>query len=346
MAMDHNRKNYTDALGGLIRLAVCREVLPRAAYDQTLDTGMATWQAGAQWRCPRRWMANALGVVVLLGVTVVFIVDRIAVPSAEVASLEQIIGTVETRVANDMDWNVLTHAGQFVNTGNWLRTGPGSRAGILLLNGASLHMDHSTELVFDSGSSIRLLAGKVYVDTGNGSFNTRASDDGVLSVATVVGTARDVGTQFEIQYINDVYRLRIRKGQVNLTRNSDEVNNVAGEEVIIDAEGQLTKGRVAPDDPAWNWAESVASAPDVDNQPVTVLLQWVARATGRSIQYAQPELETEAGRIILYGDIRHLLPMEALDVMLATTDLAYEILENGIILVRLKTGSIRSFTGD
>jgi hypothetical protein len=40
----------------------------------------------------------------------------------------------------------------------------------------------------------------------------------------------------------------------------------------------------------------------------------------------------------LHGSIRHLAPLEALSVMLATTDLEYVIPDDRSILVRFKSG--------
>ena len=76
--------------------------------------------------------------------------------------------------------------------------------------------------------------------------------------------------------------------------------------------------------------------PDLDDQPVTVLLDWVARETGRTLRYASAEVERQAATTILHGKIGQLAPLEALDAMLATTDLAYEVREDGTIEIRHK----------
>jgi hypothetical protein len=69
---------------------------------------------------------------------------------------------------------------------------------------------------------------------------------------------------------------------------------------------------------------------------VTVLLTWVARETGRAVRFASPDIERKAGTTILHGNIRHLAPLEALSVMLATTDLEYTLPDDATILIRLK----------
>jgi len=338
--MDQHRNDRdNDMLARLIRLAGRRENPPREAYEETLAIAAAAWQQKARRHRRKIHWTRAAAALLLAGVIAVFITDRAPVPGAEVARLARAIGTVETRVADDMAWHALVEYGEAVNVGNQLRTGPGSRAGIRLLDGVSLRLAAATEVVFDSGSRVRLVSGKVYVDTGVPRHDHRSRTAGRMEIVTKAGTARDLGTQFEVQYAGEAYRLRVREGRVVLARGGAQLENSAGEQLTINADGHLEKVRVAPDDPEWQWAESVASAPEVENEPVTMLLEWVARETGRTVRYARPELQKKAAGTILHGSIRYLAPLEALDVMLATTDLAYDLSENGTILIRLKTGS-------
>ena len=43
-----------------------------------------------------------------------------------------------------------------------------------------------------------------------------------------------------------------------------------------------------------DWVHALASAPDIDNQPLTILLAWVARETGVAVRYATPAIERRA----------------------------------------------------
>ena len=91
---------------------------------------------------------------------------------------------------------------------------------------------------------------------------------------------------------------------------------------------------IAANDPDWRWIHSLASAPDIDEQPLTVLLAWVARESGVKVRYASPAIERKATATILHGSIQRLKPFEALEVMLATTDLRHEVLSDGTILIK------------
>jgi hypothetical protein len=64
---------------------------------------------------------------------------------------------------------------------------------------------------------------------------------------------------------------------------------------------------------------------DVDGQPATVLLRWVARATGRQLEFANEHAQQLAERTVLHGTIGDLSPALAVRAVLATTSLSAEI---------------------
>ena len=67
-----------------------------------------------------------------------------------------------------------------------------------------------------------------------------------------------------------------------------------------------------------------------------MLLAWVARETGRQLHYESTAVEARAANVILHGNIRHLAPLAALDVMLATTDLEYTLVGD-TMEIRIRT---------
>lgn len=91
---------------------------------------------------------------------------------------------------------------------------------------------------------------------------------------------------------------------------------------------------MGPQDVYWEWVHAVAPVPLVDGRPLAVLLDWVARETGRPLRYASPTIREQAMNTVLHGRIRDLAPLEALEVMLATTDLDYALLADGTIEIR------------
>ena len=138
-------------------------------------------------------------------------------------------------------------------------------------------------------------------------------------------------------YRNDAYRLRVREGRVKLSRGAGVITSTAGEQVTIDPSGAVARVQLQQDDKAdWQWTQALAPPPDIDGQPLSVLLTWVARETGRTVRFDKPEIERRVQSTILHGDIHLLSPLDALSVMLATTDLEHVLSDDDTILIRFK----------
>ena len=67
-----------------------------------------------------------------------------------------------------------------------------------------------------------------------------------------------------------------------------------------------------------------------------MLLNWVACETGKRVIFEAPGVRLKVSNTILHGSVRNLPPLEALDVMLATTDMDYILLDSSVILIRLR----------
>lgn len=314
-----------DALARLIQAAGRREAPPERAYAQTLDVATVAWRAKIRRRQQRlvAWAAS----VTIVAVGAWFAVTSQVGPAQPIARVERIIGSVEVRTSTAGGWATLRDESQSIVASTLLRTHEGSRLSVLLADAVSLRLAEDTEVSVESASRIHLRSGKVYVDTGG-------RGNGRVQVVTAAAVASDVGTQFEIQYRRQVYRLRVREGAVQLQRGATNLRSAAGEQLSIDVNGAITTTPVAASDTGWQWTEGLAPAPDIDNQPLTVLLDWVVRETGRAIRFSNAETERRAQRTILHGNIRLLAPLDALSVMLATTDLEYVVLDDGTIMIQ------------
>lgn len=320
-----------DTVARLIRTAGRRADPPVEAFEQTLASATAAWRAKVKRRTQRQRFAAIAASLVAVVCVALLVNNRPPQPGSTIARADRLVGTVEVRSAASGDWVTLRDENMTLAVGTQLRTLAGSRAGIVLNSGTSVRLADATSLVLASATSVRLITGKVYLDTGSSLHDAQQ-----VEVITPAGTARDIGTQFEVLYRDDAYRLRVRDGRVHLNHDAGQADGSAGEQLTIDAHGSLARTHVTRGDPEWQWVESVAPAPEIDDQPLTVLLEWVARETGRAIQFEKPEIEQKAGVTILHGSIHNLTPLEALTVMLATTDLEYALPDDDTILIRLK----------
>jgi ferric-dicitrate binding protein FerR (iron transport regulator) len=311
-------KQEMDIVESLIRSAGRRAEPPEDAYRQTLAAATDAFRSKAAQRRQRQlgiWAGAAAAAVLALAMVAPW--SPPAAERGELARVVRVIGSAEQ--ADGDDWRALDEGRGSLGTGARVRTRAGGRTALALSGGVSLRMAAETEVTLEAPGRLSVSGGTVYVDSGAIPGAVR------LEIVTPAGTARNVGTQFELQVAGTALRLRVREGSVSIDRGGQLLTGVAGEEIAIDALGFVVRGDIAPDADAWQWAESVAPTPDMDGRPASELIAWVARETGHSLRYASPLVEQRAMQVILHGNIRHLAPLEALDAMLATTDLVYEL---------------------
>lgn len=327
--MSDERQAMSDVLGELIHAAGRREAPPEQARARAFAAATQVWRDKLARRRRRRFAAlaasaAAVGIATVLGVRML---DTPAPLTAPIARVERVIGAVQARASDRDPWRSLQESSAGLPAGALLRTDAGGAAA-LQIEGVSVRIASRAELVLESTSRLRLLRGKVYIDTG------AADGAGRMSVVTELGSASDVGTQFEVQYGDDGWRVRVREGAVLMQHGRQRLRAASGEQLSIDAHGVVSSSAIDPADAEWSWVHTLATAPDIDEQPLTLLLSWVARETGAKVRYASPDVERRATRTILHGSIRSLTPLEALEVMLATTDLRHEVLADGTIMIK------------
>lgn len=326
--MEHepqDRQDSPDIVASLIRAAGRRTEPPADAYQQVLTAATAAYREKIARRRGRTWMllAAAAGVAALsVGMLLQW---NSTSTQTQVATVARVIGSVE--LATVGGWKPMTEAGSALAKGAKLRTLAGGGLALALEGGASLRLAAATEVQMDGPRRILLRSGTLYLDN-KASLGTgyKASLGTGYQIETPAGTARDVGTQFELRVADGSLRLRVREGRVEIDRAGQLLGGSAGEQLEIDVLGGVTRSPIAATDMAWQWIESIAPAPDIDGQPATVLIAWVARETGRQLHYESAVVQTRAATVILHGNIRHLAPLAALDVMLATTDLEYALI--------------------
>jgi ferric-dicitrate binding protein FerR (iron transport regulator) len=318
-----------DALAHLVRVAGRRETPSMQAYERALSAATEVWQARIRRRRRRMAFTLAASIAALaVGAVIALRSPDFPAPAAEpIAQIAHVIGAVRVRTDPARGWTEVHESTGSLPTGTSIRTDAASKLA-LHVDEVSVRIASNAELVLDSRSQLRLVRGKIYVDTG------KDSAPGRMAVITPAGAVSDVGTQFEVQYDPAGYHVRIREGEVLLRHDARRQRGYAGEQLSIDASGAIRSTPIAADDPAWHWVQALASAPDVDNQPLAVLVAWVARETGVKVRYATPAVERRAMTTILHGSIRNLEPLEALSVMLATTDLQHELLADGTIMIK------------
>ena len=146
------------------------------------------------------------------------------------------IGSVE-QATGDV-WSPLGEATVAFTRGTKIRTLAGGMAGLTLEGGTSLRLAADTEIMLDTPPQLYLQRGTIYLDHA-GSVGTG------YQIETPAGTARDVGTQFELKVAGKALRLRVREGRVEIDRGGQLLAGAAGEQLELDVLGAVTRSSIA-----------------------------------------------------------------------------------------------------
>jgi len=321
-----------DLLGEVVNAVGRRPAPPREDYEYVLESAMAAWRRKVRSRRRRRWalaIAASAAIAAVGGATLLrWLPPRGLMPVVAVTAV--IRADVTIRAPRERDWHPLQPSAE-VAAGSRLRTGARAGLALRLDDGTSVRLDSRSELELQSATTMRLLSGTLYVDSGPADHSSAH-----LRIETSTGTATDVGTIFEVRAEPGRLRVRVREGrvQVDASHSATHIESVAGEELELNDSGVPRHRRFAPTDPAWAWAEALSSPGDVENRPLLPFLAWVARETGRKLQFQGPEVEAHAREVVLHGKTRDLTPLQALDLMLSTTDLEYMLSADEAIVIR------------
>ncbi len=206
--------------------------------------------------------------------------------------------------------------GTGVPYGYWVETGETSRAAFKLTDGASMRLDHESKFRFVNGEVIELVKGTLYIDSENQS--------NAVLVRTPWGDVQEIGTQYEVHLDGEQLRIRVREGEVLLTRESMTQEAIAGDELVLTQGQSLILRSVPVFGDAWDWTLSVAPVPDFDGKTLAQFFQWYARETGQLIIYDDKKMENQATQVSISGSGVTFTPEQALEAVLQTSNLKQE----------------------
>lgn len=209
-----------------------------------------------------------------------------------------------------------------------LQTGQG-RGSLMIGDSLSLRLDNSTALTIEDDSTVRLLAGVIYIDSGGLNAATN------LRVLTPAGEVRHEGTQYLIQVNGELTQIKVREGRVrlNAARNGGAVSIVAGEQIRVEND-EISKASVPLFGPDWEWASTMATTIDIDNRPLIEFLAWITREHGWQLRYASVAEERAVQSIRLHGSAMGATPLDTLRRVSLITGLSMQV-DNGVLLVGL-----------
>lgn len=309
-----------DEVAKLLSLAGPRARLPEHEVASAREAARAAWRRGLA-RAMRRRVAQVAAMAASV-VLVVVLVSRDRAPAPEAVPDLAPLGELVVRSG---DVAVTGAESLRIGTGATIATGHQGRAALELLAGASLRIDVSSVVRFESPTEVALDRGAVYLDVH------RASARSPIAVETPLGTVRHLGTQFEVRLLGgggdqgqpDTLRVRVREGRVAVERRGVVTEASAGAELTLHADGSIARSVTPAEAPVWSWTQQIAPEFRIEGRTLASYLTWVSRETGMMIRYADDELEARASRTVLHGTIAGLTPEESLAVVLPSCGLAH-----------------------
>jgi|SRR5688572_8060587 len=224
-------------------------------------------------------------------------------------------------------WHVVA-PGQALLAGQTIETGAAGRGALALAGGVTARVDRDSRLLVVAADRLVLERGTIYVDSGPASTARLP-----LEVVTPRGTARHVGTQYEVRLLETGVRVSVRDGIVEWRSGDGNVERSAsGEQLTITLDGRVEREAVSGYGPMWDWTLRAAPPIDIEGMPLSQFLAWAARETGREITYVSPDIEGEAAGIVVHGSIAGLTPPEALHAVLATTSVRAQVSGGSLVV--------------
>jgi ferric-dicitrate binding protein FerR (iron transport regulator) len=328
----HGDQSSKDNLKELFRHASARERPPAEKELAVLQALHAEWSGLARHR---KWRKAVIALAAAASIFLALIVGWNQVqspqspgPAMHLAAVEKLTGTVLVQSSGDPATQSLEVSGT-LETGQQIVSADDSRVAIRWLNGESIRMDEHTKLRLNSATGIELLAGRIYVDT------TGASPIAELLITTPAGLVRHLGTRYMTTVSAGGTSVSVREGQVLLEAQGVETVASRGEQLNVNASGAHSLEMISTYGSLWQWTEELAPVFSSDGRSMADFLDWVARESGRVVEFASPRAEKLARDTLLRGQVE-MEPMHALNVVMQTSDLAPEV-NAGTIVVRLPT---------
>lgn len=312
-----------DPVRSALELGLRRQPLDGAALARVRESVRAEFEALHGWRAGRRrWpLRIASMAAILAGLTVLtasyLFQGEEGPPFGNVVRVEQGALQAATNFFRKHDLGV----GVDVPSQEGI-TSVGTSL-IALRQGGLLRVAPGTSFEGVGSDEVVLRSGHVYLDFPQGTSSR-------LVLRTDAATFEHVGTQFEASVSGGITRVRVREGSVrmNTARDAQFVN--AGTEVVVSNAGAVTRRSLPTYGPDWAWVESIAPEFEIENRQLADFLSWVARETGRRIEFVDDRARDVAGHTLLHGSVHGLAPLAALEQVLSTTSLRYEIHNDAI----------------
>ena len=301
--------NDDSTVRDLLRRAGRRPAVPDAIAAQVKAAAEAQWEWTVRGE-QRRRRGRATGAALALAAGLVLAIGLLVrwpgtAPAVTVATVESLDGQL-------LADGVAVDLGAALVADVWIETAA-EPAGLALLRlgagetGVGLRLDAGTRLRLLDATRVELDTGAIYADTDGA-----PSDEPKITIETIHGSVRDIGTRFEVRIGDAVpLRVRVRDGRIVLDHASGRSTADAGVELTLRADGEVVEAPIPLHGDLWSWTLDVLPAFDTEGRTLGELLDWAAHEGGWSLRFADPAIEAEARALTLHGSLSGLDLREA-----------------------------------
>ena len=286
-----------DNIGKLIKLAGARETVPEERFERVRRNVQAHWQdvlTGQHLEKRRgRFYITAIAASLILVAGATFMLWNIVhVPTVNpLATVDRVLGTVQIQ-------NEPAHKASTVNADTPVITGENGRVALRMSGGQSLRIDTSSHVIVHSPNHISLQAGAIYIDTA------LAAEEEPILVSTPLGSAQDIGTQFQVRLTGTLLVVGVRQGLVEVSQTGKPNLSInKGYYVELAGGGESRQHPLQTDAPDWAWIDTVAPEFDIQDATLAQYLKWYAQEYGVELVWADAESESLAASARLSGSI-------------------------------------------
>jgi hypothetical protein len=306
-----SRPPAKDSIAELVRLAGPRPAVPPQVQQRVYKAVQAEWRSTLRQRRTFYWgLPVALAAVVLLAVALTGRGPDVRI--APIATVVLVDGDAGSPVGS-------LSPGDAVYPGDAISTGENGLS-LAANNGMSLRFAAGTKATFVSMDELTLHAGRMYADTGPAVYDSRS-----ITVHTRVGSVRDIGTRFSVDYADGNMSVAVREGRVDVSDSRGAYTAETGEILKLQPGADVIRDRMAVYDSSWDWAAALAPAFDIQNRSLLDFLKWAARETGKELVFEDDSARVAAMKTVLRGSVAGFTPVEAIGPVVSTTRFAYRV---------------------
>ena len=320
-----------DEIGALIRFADAPAKVSSERASRARSTLHTQWRRQVRQRRLRGalWATGSLAaavVAVAFGLSIWGGAES-TIPEIPLGRVTAVSGPAWARPGGTDSDAAVVRPGQIVPAELEVFTGEG-RVALLLEGDLAVRLDRNTRVRFLGQRSLALEEGKLYVDSGSGH-----NDGAAIEIRVGNRRIRDIGTQFEVQARDGTVRVRVREGRVVVDAAEQSHQVAAGTELELSPDDELRRRKVTPYGTLWSWTTTVVPMLRLEGRSARAFLDWISREHGWRLEFADDEVRRSASRIVLSGSGDGLTLENALDAVLPTCRMAYEV-EDGTLRIR------------